>query len=230
MEFNKRIFNKQFKLMNMKKLVTIATVLFLMAGYWASAQNKTQPHPYQNSNKQVNKQSEMMPENGKMQDMMNNSMCPMCGQMMNQDMPMKKYGMMVNQLPNMQQQLSLNDNQVEQLNELHAGFKKQQVDFQSELKKKQMKLRSLLDDMAPANQIELQLQECSDTKISMGVAAYETAGKMKAVLNNDQQELLKKRMMQHNGMMNPEHNGTMQKRDGMMNHDHDEMMQNQNNQ
>jgi hypothetical protein len=230
MEFNKRIFNKQFKLMNMKKLVTIATVLFLMAGYSASAQNKTQPHPYQNSNKQVNKQSEMMPENGKMQDMMNNSMCPMCGQMMNQDMPMKKYGMMVNQLPNMQQQLSLNDNQVEQLNELHAGFKKQQVDFQSELKKKQMKLRSLLDDMAPANQIELQLQECSDTKISMGVAAYETAGKMKAVLNNDQQELLKKRMMQHNGMMNPEHNGTMQKRDGMMNHDHDEMMQNQNNQ
>ena len=216
--------------MDMKKLVVIATALLLMVGYTASAQNKTHPHPYQNSNKQVNKQSVMMPENGKMQDMMNNSMCPMCGQMMNQDMPMKKYGMLVNQLPNMQQQLSVNDNQVEQLNELHADFKKRQVDFQSELKKKQMKLRSLLDDMAPANQIEQQLQECSDTKISMGVAAYETAGKMKAVLSNDQQQLLKNSMMHQDGIMNPEQNETIQKRHGMMSHDHDEMMQNQNNQ
>jgi len=229
-EFNKLTFYKQFKLMNMKKLVIIATALILMAGYTVSAQNKTQPHPYQNSKKQDQKQSMMMQKDGKMQDMMNNSMCPMCGQMMNQDMPMKKYGMMVNQLPNMQKQLSLNDNQVEQLNDLQAGFRKQQIDFQSELKKKQMKLRSLLDDMAPANQIEQQLQECSDTKISMGVAAYETAGKMKAVLSNDQQQLLKNSMMHQDGMMNPEQNGKMQKRDGMMNHDHDEMMRNQNNQ
>lgn len=214
----------------MKKLVIIATALILMAGYTVSAQNKTQPHPYSNSKKQDQKKSMMKQKDEKMQDMKNNGMCPMCGQMMNQDMPMKKYGMMVNQLPNMQKQLSLNDNQVEQLNDLQAGFKKQQIDFQSELKKKQMKLRSLLDDMAPANQIEQQLQECSDTKISMGVAAYETAGKMKAVLSNDQQQLLKNSMMHQDGMMNPEQNGKMQKRDGMMNHDHDEMMRNQNNQ
>ena len=214
----------------MKKLVIIATALILMAGYTVSAQNKTQPHPYSNSKKQDQKKSMMKQKDEKMQDMKNNGMCPMCGQMMNQDMPMKKYGMMVNQLPNMQKQLSLNDNQVEQLNDLQAGFKKQQIDFQSELKKKQMKLRSLLDDMTPANQIEQQLQECSDTKISMGVAAYETAGKMKAVLSNDQQQLLKNSMMHQDGMMNPEQNGKMQKRDGMMNHDHDEMMRNQNNQ
>ncbi len=99
----------------------------------------------------------------------------------------------------MQQQLSLNDKQVEQLNDLQSHFKKQQIDFQSELQKKQMKLKSLLDDMAPANQVEQQLQDCAATKISMKLAAYKTAGKMKAVLNNDQKEQLKNRMMQQVG-------------------------------
>ena len=97
--------------MIMKKLMIIATVLFLMAGYIASAQNMTQPHPH--STKQDQKQSMMMQENGKMQDMMNKGMCSMCGQKMDQNMPMKKYGMMVNHLPKMQQQLSLNDKQME---------------------------------------------------------------------------------------------------------------------
>ncbi len=157
--------------MDMKKLVVIATALLFMAGYAASAQNKTQPHPY--SHKQDQEQDMTMQKSGMMQDgmmqgMMNNGMCPMCGQMMNQDMHMQKYGMMVNHLPAMQQQLSLTDDQVEQLNNLQARFKKQQIDFQSELQKKQMTLKSLLDDMAPANQVEKQMQECANTKISMG--------------------------------------------------------------
>ena len=184
----------------MKKLVIIATALLLMVGYTASAQMMGQ------NNKQDQKKSMMMQKSGMMQGMMNNEMCPMCGQMMNQNMPMQKYGMMVNRLPNMQQQLSLTDNQVEQLYDLQTGFKKQQIDYQSELRKKQMKLKSLLDDMAPANQIEKQLQDCADTKISMGVTAYETAGKMKAVLNNDQKEQLKNRMMQHGSMMQNQNN------------------------
>lgn len=211
----------------MKKLVIIATALFLIAGYTASAQTG-----HDHNNKQDQNQSMMMHEKGEMQDMMNNGMCPMCGQMMDQNMPIKKYGMIVNQLPKMQQQLSLNDNQIEQLNELQAGFKKQQIDFQSELKKKQTKLKSLLDDMAPATQIEKQMQDYANTEISMKVAAYETAGKMKAVLNNDQKEQLKNKMMQHDGMM-MQHDGMMnqgkdsmmQKHDGMMNHNHDEKMQ-----
>lgn len=230
MEYNNRTLHKQLKSMVMKKLVVIATALLLMVGYTASGQNKTHPHPYQNSNKKVQKQSLMLPENGKMQDMMNNGMCPMCGQMMDQEMPMKKYGLIVNQLPNMQQQLSLNENQVEQLNDLQGRFKKEEIDFQLELKKKQMKLKSLLDEMAPANQIEKQMQECANTKISMGVAAYEVAGKMKTVLNNDQKEVLTKRKIQQDGMMNPEQNGMMQKRDGKMNHDHGVKMQNKNKQ
>ncbi len=200
----------------MKKLITIATALFLMAGYMVNAQTS---HNHNHNNKQDQKQNMTMQKKGMMQDMMN------------QNMPMEKYMMMVNQLPNMQQQLSLNENQMKQLNDLQAGFKKQQVDFQLELKNKQVKLKSLLDEMAPANQIRKQMQECADTKINIGVAAYETAGKMKAVLNNDQQEVLNNRMMQQEGgMMNPGKSGMMQKRDGMMDHDHGEKMKIKNNQ
>lgn len=202
----------------MKKLIIIATAVLLIVGHTGSAQNKTQPHPYPNTNKQV-----------QIQSMMNQWMCPMCSQMMDQDMPMKKYGMMVNQLPNMQQQLSLNDKQMEQLNDLQVDFKKQQVDFQSELKKKQIMVQKLLDEMVPANQIEKQMQECANTKISMSVSAYETAVKMKDVLNNDQKELLNNRMMQQDGIMNPKQNGMKQKRNGVMNHDHGEKMKKKNN-
>ena len=202
--------------MNMKKLIIIATALFLMAGYMVSAQTS---HNHNHNNKQDQKQSMTMQKKGMMQDIM-----------MNQNMPMEKYMMMVNQLPNMQQQLSLNDNQVEQLNDLQAGFKKQQIDFQSELQKKQAKLQNLLDNMAPASEVEKQMQECANTKISMGVFVYETAGKMKAVLNNDQQKLLKNKMKQQEGMMNQGQGGMMQKSGGMMNQGQGRMMQNQNNQ
>lgn len=129
--------------MNMKKLITIATALFLMAGYMVNAQTS---HNHNHNNKQDQKQNMTMQKKGMMQDMMN------------QNMPMEKYMMMVNQLPNMQQQLSLSDMQMEQLNDLQAGFKKQQIDFQSELQKKQAKLKSLLDDMAPVNQVEKQMR------------------------------------------------------------------------
>jgi Spy/CpxP family protein refolding chaperone len=180
----------------MKKLVIIATALLFMAGYSASAQTS-----HDHDQKQDQKQGMMMQKSGMMQGMMGNGKCPTCGQMMNQAMPMKKYGMMVNKLPTMQQQLSLTDDQVNKLYDLQATFKKQQIDFQSELRKKQMKQKSLLADNASASQVEKQMKDCADTKISMKVAAYETAGKMKAVLNSDQKEQLKNMMMQSGGMM-----------------------------
>ncbi|WP_159518548.1 Spy/CpxP family protein refolding chaperone [Sunxiuqinia indica] len=201
----------------MKKLVIIATALLFMAGYSASAQTG-----HDHDQKQDQKQGMMMQKSGMMQGMMGNGKCPMCGQMMNQNMPMKKYGMMVNKLPTMQQQLSLTDDQVNKLYDLQATFKKQQIDFQSELRKKQMKLKGLLADNATASQVEKQMKDCADTKISMKVTAYETAGKMKAVLTNDQKEQMKNMMMQSGGMM--QGNG------GMMNQDQGGMMQNQNNQ
>lgn len=36
------------------------------------------------------------------------------------------------------------------------------------------------------------METFSETKINMQMAAFETAGKMKAVLNNDQKEQMKK--------------------------------------
>jgi len=205
------ILYNNLKFRTMKKLVIIATALLFMAGYTASAQTG-----HDHNNKQDQKQSMMMQKSGMMQGMMN------------QDMPMKKYGMMVNRLPNMQQQLSLTDDQVDKLYDLQAEFKKQQIDFQSELRKKQMKLKNLLDDMASANQVEKQMKDCADTKISMKVAAYETAGKMKAVLNNDQKEQLQNMMMQQGGMMQGQ--GSTMNPGGMMNQGQGGMMQNQNNQ
>jgi hypothetical protein len=79
-----------------------------------------------------------------------------------------------------------------------------------------------------ANQVEKQMKDCADTKISMKVAAYETAGKMKAVLNNDQKEQLQNMMMQQGGMMQGQ--GSTMNPGGMMNQGQGGMMQNQNNQ
>ena len=203
----------------MKKLVFIVTTILFMAGYTASAQMMGQNNN-QNQQQGMMMQRGGMMQGGMMQGMMGNGMCPMCGQMMGQNMPMKKYGMMVNRLPNMQEQLSLSDEQVETLLDLQTEFKKQQIDYSADLRKKQMKLESLLADNASASQVKNQIETCSETKINMKVAAYKTAGEMKAVLNSDQKEQLKNNMMQGGGMM----------KGGMMNQGQGGMMQNQNNQ
>jgi hypothetical protein len=203
----------------MKKLAFIAAALLFSIGYTANAQMGQQNNNQSQQQGMMMQKSGMM-QGGMMQGMMGNGMCPMCGQMMSQNMPMKKYGMMVNHLPNMQDQLSLSDEQVETLIDLQTEFKKQQIESQAELRKKQMKLKGLLADHASASQVKNQMQACSETKINMKVAAYETAGKMKAVLNSDQMEQLKDNMMQAGGMM----------KGGMMHQGQGGMMQNQNNQ
>lgn len=202
----------------MKKTVIILFSVFFLAAFSANAQMPQGKSEQNDQQQSMMMQKSGMMQGGMMQGMMNNEKCPMCGQMMNQDMPMQNYGMMVNMLPNMQQQLSLTDDQVDQLYDLQAGFKKQQIDFQSELRKKQMKLKSLLADNASASQVKSQMKDCADTKINMGIAAYETAGKMKSVLNSDQKEQMKTRMMQmhdQGGMMNQDKDGMMQNSDDM---------------
>ena len=61
--------------------------------------------------------SDMMQDDGMMQGMMN------------QNMPMEKYGMMVNQLPNMQQQLWLTNNQVNNSSTCKPALKKSKLIF-----------------------------------------------------------------------------------------------------
>jgi len=207
----------------MKKTVTIFLSVFFLAAFSVSAQMHQGQSEQKDQKQGMMMQKSDMMQGGMMQGMMNKGMCPMCGQMMNQDMPMQKYIMMVNHLPNMQQQLSLDDNQMDQLYDLQDEFKKQQIDYQSVLRKKQMKLKSLLDEMTPASQVEKQMQDCANTKISMKVAAYETAGKMKAVLNTDQKKQLKSKMMQmhgQGGMMNQGQDGLKQKSDDKKQDEH----------
>lgn len=209
----------------MKKLAIIATVLLFMGSYTANAQMMGQNN-MQNQQKGMMMQKGGMMHGGMMQGMMGDGMCPMCAKMMDQKMPMKKYGMMVKRLPNMQEQLSLSDEQVETLIDLQTEFKKQQIDYKAELRKKQMKLKSLLADKASVDQVKNQMEACSETKINMKAAAYETAGKMKDVLNSDQKEHLKDHMMQAGGMMKGGMMNKSQGQGGMMDQDEDEMMEN----
>jgi len=187
----------------MNKLGIIATALLFMAGYTASAQTG-----HDHNNKQDQKKGMMMQNSGimqgggMMQGMMGEGMCSMCGMMMNQKMPMKKYMMMVNNLPNMQQQLSLSDDQVNNMIDLQTDFKKQEVEYQAELSKKQMKMEKMLNNMPSAEELKKQMQQCADTKINMKVAAFETVKKMKDLLTEEQKETLRNMMMNQGGMMN----------------------------
>lgn len=208
----------------MKKLALIFTAVFFIGSLTVNAQMN------QGQNQQNDQQQSMMMQNrgmmqkgmmqggmmkgDMMQNMMGNGMCPMCAQMMNQKMPMKKYMMMVNKLPNMQQQLSLTDDQVNQMIDLQTEFKKQQVDHQAALTKNQMKMEKMLENHASASEVRKQMQQCADAKINIKVAAYETVGKMKALLNGDQKEQMKNMMMQGGMMMD---SGGMMNKGGMMN-------------
>lgn len=195
----------------MKKLVIIATALLFSIGFTANAQMMGQNNS-QNCNQQ---QGMMMQNSGMMQEMMGNGMCPMCGKMMEQNMPMQKYMMLVNKLPNMDEDLSLTQAQTEKLIDLQTDFKKQQIDKMAELKKNRLKLQPLLDEAASSDKIRTQMQACSELKIDMKLAAYETAKKMKAELTDKQKTTLKDIMnnqagMMQGGMMNKKQGGMMQ--------------------
>ena len=185
----------------MKKLAIVATALFFLAGFSANAQ--MQQGKMMKSGK---KQGMMMHGKGMIQggmhhNMMGGMMCPMHKGMMGQQMPMKKYMMAVNMLPNMQEKLSLTQDQTEKLIDMQAAFKKQQVDYQADLSKKRMKLQSMMKNEASASDIKSQMQSCSETKVNMKVAAYETAHQMKSVLTDEQREQLDDMMMQQGSMM-----------------------------
>lgn len=192
----------------MKKATLIATTFLLVAGLTVNGLTEHE-HGQQSKEQQSTtmQQGDMM-QGGMMQGMMQDGVCPMCGQMMQQDMPMKKYMMMVNRLPRMQQQLSLSQEQTEKLIDLQTGFQKEQARHQTSMASNNEKLQTLLDNMASAAEIKMQMQQCANSRIDMGIAAYETAGKMKAVLTADQKEKMKNMMMQQgqSGMMQNQNN------------------------
>lgn len=113
--------------------------------------------------------------------------------MMGSGLPiMKKHKRLINKLPRMKTALSLEDNQVEKLQQMQNGFQKSQIDMKALLAKNKIDLNAAIDKDAPASDIRSALKEMADIKINMAVQTYETANNMKKVLNAEQIEKLKK--------------------------------------
>ena len=147
----------------------------------------------------------MMQSHGSMQGMhggmMHEATCPMCGMVSDQKMPMKKYQELVKHLPEMQEELSLLEDQVNKLIDLRAQYKKQQIDYQAVLDKERMKTEKILHEMPSASELKEQLKKCSDIRVNMKVEAYETAKQMKGLLTEEQKESLKNSYLMQGGMM-----------------------------
>jgi hypothetical protein len=161
---------------------------------------------HQEEKEMTGMQGKMMPDM-RMMPMMQRGMMPMHGNMMMQDMPMQRYMMMVEILPKMQTKLSLSSEQTKKLIDMKAAFEKQQVDMNTEMTERHNALKDLLKNEASVSEVEAQLQNCSQARVKMHVAAYETAMKMRKVLNEEQREKACKMMdydsdrMMQGGMM-----------------------------
>jgi len=125
----------------------------------------------------------------------------MMGRGMMDEQPMMKVMMMVNVLPDMQEPLSLTEDQANKLIDMRADFQKKQIDYKAGLRKKRNNLEKMMKQDAAAEKIRERLKDCSDIRIDMYVAAYKTAKKMKSVLNDEQKENLKAMVRQRYGMM-----------------------------
>ncbi|MFW6043900.1 MAG: Spy/CpxP family protein refolding chaperone [Marinilabiliaceae bacterium] len=172
---------------------TMIAILILLAGTFSVTAQGNKPEKAQKSgeqkemmmqNKDRDMDEEMMSE-GRMRGQ--GMMMPMQGNMM-QHMPMHKHMMMIKMLPNMQDKLSLTNEQANELIDMKAAFEKEQADMKAELSRRHMELKELLKDEAPAGEVETQLKQCADARVEMHVATYKTAQKMKEVLDEEQRE------------------------------------------
>ncbi len=196
----------------MKRFAILVTAIFFLTGLVAGFTANAQMH--QGNDQQTEQHQDMMKGDKKPSGMqgMKKGKTGMKHHGMMMQKPMKKYMMMVQMLPATQDQLSLSQDQTVKLIDLQTDFKKQQVDFDANLTKEKMKMKSLLEKEAAADKVKNQMSTCAGIKIDMKVAAYETAKKMKAVLTDKQIEQMKDMMMQHGGMMK----GCMMHGGGMM--------------
>lgn len=196
----------------MKKIALIAAGVFFLACLTASAQTGQQ-EDMQSGQQQQSMMQQGMKKGGMMQGgMMQGGMGSMPHGMMG-SMPMQVSMIMVNMLPEMDEQLSLTEEQTDQLIDMRSEFKKQQVDHQADMTKQKNKLQRMIDEDAPADEVRKQMKACSDIMINMHSAAYETEQEMNAVLTDEQQEELEVIMEEHDEMMQ---RGKSKSRGGMM--------------
>ncbi len=181
----------------MKKIALIATCVFFIACLTAGAQTGQQPDMQMGMKKHGEMHGAEMRGGmmrGGMMDGMHHEMMMGCASM-------QKSMIMVNLLPEMDEQLSLSEDQTEQLIDLRSEFKKQQVDYQAELTKRNKKLRALINDNAPVDEIKNQMKAWADTRIDMHAAAYQAEREMKALLTDEQNQELEVIMEEHDGML-----------------------------
>ncbi|MCF8024135.1 MAG: Spy/CpxP family protein refolding chaperone [Desulfobacteraceae bacterium] len=170
----------------MKKIALIAIGVFFIACLTANAQTD---------------QQQGMKTGMKTHGMMRANMGGMNQGMMMGCEPMQRSMTMVNLLPEMEEQLSLSEDQAEQLIDLRADFKKQKADFQAEMTKQGKKLQALVNENTPANEVRGQMKTWADTAIDMHSAAYQTEQEMKALLTDEQNAKLEVIMEEHDDMM-----------------------------
>lgn len=178
----------------MKKIAFIAAAVFFLTCLTASAQ-MSQGDDWQSGKQYTGMHGGMMQHGMKSGGMMGGGNCPMQQGMMGSG-PMKQYMMIVHMLPAMQEQLSLTPDQTEELIDLQTSFKRQQVDYKAELTKEKIKVQTLIENNAAVDKLKSQMKTCADIKINMHAAAYETGTEMKAVLTNEQSEMLEAMMTQ----------------------------------
>lgn len=185
----------------MKKTTVLFTAAILVAGFSLNAQQPMKKANEKNPQMMHMQMGDMPMGDMPMGNMQMMNKCPMCGKMTPAKMPMQKYMMLVNHLPDMQMKLSLSDEQTHKLIDMRAAYKKQLIDLQADLTKNQMMMNKLLNDKAPANKVESQMKACSDTKIAMKMAAYKTAMQMKDLLTEKQKEQMQQMQSMHQNMM-----------------------------
>ncbi len=170
----------------MKTLMIYLTGILFLTGSYAHGQHRGMSQ--RGSMHHMKGQGMMQGQKG--------SVCPMHKQMMHRNMPMKKYMMIVQCLPNMAAQLDLNDNQVEKIVNIQVAYQKERLDSKAQLTKQRIKMKNLLDQNADAEEIKKHLEACSKIKIDLKLAAYEAANKMLNVLSDQQKEDFEEMIMQ----------------------------------
>lgn len=198
------------------KTTLIAILILLSGAFTANAQMDKQSNQQSMGHQQMmmsGNQQGMMGNMGQMPGMRHQMMMGMHGNnMMMQNMPMRRYMMMINWLPTMQNQLNLTSDQTKQLIDLKAQFEKQKVDLWAELSKQQSSLNDLLNNEASTDEIQAQLQKCADIRVKIQVKAYETAMQMRKQLNEEQKTNSLKMMNINSGMMNTNPQMMMQRK------------------
>ncbi len=103
---------------------------------------------------------------------------------------LRKFVWIVKRVPEMQDELSLTDDQVIKLIDLQTAFVKKAAELRADLTKKELKLKSLISSNASTAEIGDQVKTCASTGVEIGIAAYDTANKMLTVLTDSQKKIL----------------------------------------